>query len=89
MTRRKRPAALPAATNRPAAVAPAPTVAVDCSLSAESGRSRLLRNALLAFGLLLLVTAAYQSTWRNRFVWDDNEHITRPELQSLAGLRRI
>jgi tetratricopeptide (TPR) repeat protein len=43
------------------------------------------------FALLLLVatTAVYQPAWRGGLLWDDRAHITKPELQSLDGLRRI
>lgn len=42
------------------------------------------------FVLLLLVTAvAYAPAWRGQPVWDDAGHLTRPDLQSIDGLRRI
>src|SRR5204863_6121033 len=44
---------------------------------------------LLFAGLLLLTLIAYQPAWRGGMLWDDNAHLTRPELRSLEGLRRI
>ena len=43
------------------------------------------------FGLLLVfaVIVAYQPAWHGKPIWDDDEHITRPELRSLGGLARI
>ncbi len=43
------------------------------------------------WGLLLVVITllAYQQAWSGKPVWDDDAHITRPELRSLDGLRRI
>jgi tetratricopeptide (TPR) repeat protein len=41
---------------------------------------------------LLLVAAilfAYQPAWHGEFIWDDDAHVTRPELRSLDGLARI
>ncbi len=42
-------------------------------------------------GLLLIGAAflAYAPALRGGFVWDDDAHITKPELRSLAGLGRI
>ena len=42
-------------------------------------------------GLLLVaaVFLVYQPVWQAGFIWDDDKHITRPELRSLAGLERI
>lgn len=43
------------------------------------------------FGLLLLAATLtiYQSAWKGGFIWDDDQHLTRPEMRSLAGLRDI
>ncbi len=41
---------------------------------------------------LLLLTAtliAYQPIWQAGFIWDDDAHVTPPELRSLGGLLRI
>jgi protein O-mannosyl-transferase len=39
--------------------------------------------------LLLAVLLAYQPAWRGGLIWDDDKHITRLEMQSWEGLRRI
>ncbi len=43
--------------------------------------------ALLAIGACTLI--AYLGLWHSGFIWDDDAHLTRPDLQSLAGLWRI
>jgi protein O-mannosyl-transferase len=44
----------------------------------------------LPFLVLVIVTLfAYQPAWRGTPIWDDDAHITSPELRSLDGLRRI
>jgi protein O-mannosyl-transferase len=46
-----------------------------------------MANALVVFALVLL---AYAPALRSGFIWDDQPgHVTRPELQSVAGLARI
>ncbi|MEN6458651.1 MAG: tetratricopeptide repeat protein [Thermoguttaceae bacterium] len=47
------------------------------------------RDLLLAAGLLAAVFAAYQPAWNGGFVWDDNAHVTKPELRSWQGLSEI
>jgi protein O-mannosyl-transferase len=44
---------------------------------------------LLAAMLVAAVFLAYQPAWHGGFLWDDDGHVTRPELQSLHGLHRI
>jgi protein O-mannosyl-transferase len=43
------------------------------------------------FGLLLLAAMllAYEPAWNGLPVWDDDAHMTKPEIQSAAGLARI
>lgn len=48
-----------------------------------------LKELLLMIGLLAVVFLAYQPAWHGGFIWDDDSHVTRPELQSLHGLSRI
>ncbi len=44
----------------------------------------------LAIGLLVaLVVLAYSPSFHGGLLWDDEAHITKPELRSLAGLYRI
>lgn len=42
-------------------------------------------------GLLLVVvtTVAYLPAWHGTSIWDDDAHLTRPELRSMDGLVRI
>ena len=42
-------------------------------------------------GLLLVVATilVYQPIWQAGFIWDDDAHVTKPELRSLNGLARI
>ena len=44
---------------------------------------------LFAAALVAAVFLAYQPAWQGGFMWDDNQHVTRPELQSWHGLYRI
>ena len=44
---------------------------------------------LLAAALVVAVFLVYQPAWQGGFIWDDDVHITRPELRSLHGLGRI
>jgi tetratricopeptide (TPR) repeat protein len=39
--------------------------------------------------LVAAVFAAYQPVWQAGFIWDDDAHVTRPELRSVDGLWRI
>jgi protein O-mannosyl-transferase len=48
-----------------------------------------LKKWLFASALVAAVLLAYQPAWHGGFVWDDDEHITRPELRSAQGLQRI
>jgi tetratricopeptide (TPR) repeat protein len=44
---------------------------------------------LLVAMLLLATLAAYHPAWHGGMVWDDDNHVTRPELRSWQGLYRI
>jgi len=48
-------------------------------------------NRDLAIGLLLLFTVlvVYKPAWNGQPIWDDDHHITRPELRSMGGIERI
>jgi len=54
-------------------------------------RITLLLNRDWIFGLALLAMTliAYQPAWNGKPIWDDEGHITVPELRSLHGLARI
>ncbi len=47
------------------------------------------RDLLYAAALLVAVVLAYQPAWNGGFIWDDDAHVTRSDLQSWDGLRRI
>ena len=47
------------------------------------------RDWVLGFFLLVVALMAYQPMWQAGFFWDDDAHITPPELRSLHGLARI
>lgn len=45
--------------------------------------------AVVLIALVTVTLAAYHPAWHGGIVWDDDHHLTRPELQSLGGLWRI
>jgi Flp pilus assembly protein TadD len=47
------------------------------------------RDAVLGLLFILAVLACYLPSLQGKFLWDDSGHVTRPDLQSLAGLGRI
>lgn len=47
------------------------------------------RNWLLALALIVVTFLVYRPAWNGQPIWDDEIHITRPELRSLPGLARI
>jgi tetratricopeptide (TPR) repeat protein len=47
------------------------------------------KDACVAAFLLVATLLVYRPVWHAGFIWDDNGHITRPDLQSLHGLWRI
>ena len=54
------------------------------------GRSARTRPSILEpIALLIATLVAYYPAWHGGVLWDDNAHLTRPELQSTAGLWRI
>ena len=44
------------------------------------------RDALVGLLLLALALAAYHAVWQAGFIWDDDGHVTRPDLRTLHGL---
>ena len=50
-----------------------------------SGVLRESASRLEPLALLLATLAAYYPAWHGGMLWDDNAHLTRPELQSTAG----
>jgi protein O-mannosyl-transferase len=53
---------------------------------ASKGRGRRWAVALLLLGLVLV---AYRPVWQAGFIWDDDGHVTRPDLRPPSGLLRI
>src|ERR1700747_651922 len=47
------------------------------------------RDFILAVGLFVTTFLVYAPAWNGGLIWDDDLHITRPELRSLHGLARI
>ena len=47
------------------------------------------RDFLFTLALVAAVFLAYQPAWQGGFLWDDNHHVTAPELRSWHGLYRI
>jgi hypothetical protein len=44
---------------------------------------------MLSLLLVVVTMAAYLPAWHGRPIWDDDAHLTKPELRSLGGLVRI
>ena len=47
------------------------------------------RDWVLGLVLLVVTLTAYQPSWNGTPLWDDDGHITKPELRSVEGLARI
>ncbi len=75
--------------NRDYTVSAAPRSDPPASPSAFRGQHALVFAVLLLAVLLLAVLIAYQPVWNGGRIWDDDAHITRPELRSWGGLWRI
>ena len=59
-------------------------------LPGSGGREPIgLNDWLFAAVLLAAVFLAYQPAWQGGLIWDDDAHVTRPELYSWHGLYRI
>ncbi len=52
-------------------------------------RSLLRQKWILPLLLVAAVVLAYLPVWHAGFIWDDDGHVTKPELRSLHGLARI
>ncbi len=57
--------------------------------SAAVGRPGPASAVLVGLALLLATLAAYSPALRGGLLWDDDFHVTRPELQPVHGLERI
>jgi hypothetical protein len=51
--------------------------------------ARLARSSLEPLALFSATLVVYYPAWQGSVLWDDNAHLTRPDLQSTAGLWRI
>ena len=56
---------------------------------APASSATMRRDVLFGALLVCAVCAAYFPAINGGFLWDDNAHVTQPELRSLAGLARI
>jgi protein O-mannosyl-transferase len=59
------------------------------SLAASRPARAIAPTWLVLAALLAAAFAAYQPAWRGGLLWDDDGHLTRPDLRSLEGLARI
>src|SRR5580765_4586040 len=50
---------------------------------------RSWRSWIVGLVLLAATLAAYYPAWRGGLLWDDDKHVTAPDLRSLHGLVRI
>ncbi len=62
---------------------------IEAKSSAQSKKSTALGNWIGWTGLLIACVMVYLPALNGAFLWDDNAHVTRPELRSLEGLARI
>jgi tetratricopeptide (TPR) repeat protein len=67
---------------------PTRTVGPTAQASARQ-LTRSPRDWLFALALVVVVFAAYRPAWNGQPVWDDDGHMTKPQLRSAAGLARI
>ena len=57
--------------------------------SASTARAFGPKDWLFVVALLTAVVLVYEPAWQGRFIWDDEAHVTSPELRSWYGLCRI
>src|SRR5712664_2955644 len=59
--------------------------------SSETRRTSKTSQRIWLFSLVLIVATAlaYSPAWNGKPIWDDNAHITQPELRSAHGLVEI
>ncbi len=93
MTRRNRPS-LPAKSKEPRQDSFASGDARPEGSSFQTWFSRAARpfaprDWLFVVALVVAVFLVYQPAWQGGLIWDDDMHVTRPELQSWHGLYRI
>ena len=61
----------------------------DPIISLNASRSWHYRNWVFALILICVTLLAYYPAWNGKPIWDDDLHITTPQLRSLHGLTRI
>jgi tetratricopeptide (TPR) repeat protein len=59
------------------------------STSNSNGSAFWRRDWFLAALLVLATVIAYEPAWYGKPIWDDDAHITKPELRSFSGLGQI
>ena len=59
------------------------------ALRRPDGQTIGVKHWLFAAALVVAVLLVYQPAWQGGFIWDDDAHVTRPELRSWHGLYRI
>ncbi len=57
--------------------------------SVSTARAFGPKDWLFVVALVVAVFLVYQPAWRGGLLWDDNAHVTKPELRSWHGLYRI
>ncbi len=57
--------------------------------SGPPGKAAFLTEVCFAAALLAATLATYHPVWHGGILWDDEGHLTKPELQSLDGLYKI
>ena len=69
----------------------APTSVREKARGRSSSSSSAVAKYDWLIGILLIVATfvAYQPAWKGTPLWDDDGHLTKPELQSVGGLIRI
>ena len=55
----------------------------------DSGTSFYKKEWFLALALLAAVVLAYAPAWNGQPIWDDDAHMTKPDLRPVSGLARI
>lgn len=59
------------------------------TVAGSSSSSFAQRDWLFAIGLFAVTLASYFPAWNGQPIWDDDVHLTTPELRSLSGLVQI
>ena len=75
--------------SRKRAARPRPVQSHQPARALKSSSPGWRHQAALLAAILLVTLAAYYPAWHGGPLWDDDAHLTRPELQSGQGLSRI